>query len=171
MIKKKLTLHLSVLLLSILIFNVHISVSLAQEQDSASGELKIQSINIEKLVLQDQNGKQKTINDPEQVITLPVGEYSIKQVHLKGGYSCGYRTTMNLSDSISIDSNKQIKLKAGDPLKQIIHINRQGKYLVLSYELLGVDNQKYMNSNREKQPEFSIYKADKLIASGNFEFG
>jgi hypothetical protein len=61
--------------------------------------------------------------------------------------------------------------KVGAPLKQTVKTQRQGRILVLNYELLGIGGEIYTDSNRNKPPTFTVYKGDKEIASDKFEFG
>jgi len=162
---------LGFVLIQIAIFQFFTSNVLAQENEVKYGELKIQGRYIEKLVLEDKDHQAKEFEKPGEVIKLPIGEYRLLQVHLSGEYSCGFRTTLTGSNIIKIEEDKQLELKAGGPLKQFIETERVGKYIVLNYKLVGIEGENYIKTNLDKQPEFSVYKGKKLIASGKFQYG
>ena len=64
-------------------------------------------------------------------------------------------------------------LKAGGPLDNNVTANRQGPDLVLNYHLVGAGGETFRLAKRDttKPPKFAIYKGDKKVASGDFEFG
>ena len=146
-------------------FHLFSPVVLSQDAETEYGELKIEGSYIEKLVLEDKDHKSIEFNNPGEIIKLPIGQYHLIQVHLTGGYSCGFRTMLTDSFLIEIEENKQAEIKVGGPLEQFIEAERVGKYLVLNYNLVGIDGQNYIRTNLDKQPEFSIYKGSKLISS------
>ena len=142
----------------------------ANKQDSATGELKLEGKYIERLVLRQRDGQTQRLDHPAETIKLPVGEYRLLETHLIDGYS--YRSSRTPSgDWVTIAADKPAVLKLGAPLTQTVKVKRQGSVLVLNYELLGSDGEKYTSSDRSKPPTFTIYKGDKEIASGKFEFG
>jgi hypothetical protein len=142
----------------------------AQEQKQALGELRIEGKYIEWLVLCGKNGLTKQFSEPNETIKLAIGEYRIQNVSLKGGYTCN---SLNASTNgwITIAENEPVVLKVGAPLKQILTVNRQGKNLIMDYKLLGVGGEAYINGARSSRPGFTIYKGDKEIATGRFEYG
>lgn len=151
------------------VFNI--SICFGQETETSTGELKIEGGYIEKLVLEDKNHQALTFENPDEIIKLPVGQYRLLQVYIIGGYSCGFRTSMSGSNLIKIEENKQAAIRAGAPLKQVIETARRGKFLILNYKLIGIDGQNYIRTNIDKKPEFSVYKGNKLIGSGKFQYG
>ncbi len=145
----------------------------AQETDrpnSALGELKLEGKYIDLLVLRRKDGRTERFNRPEETIKLPAGEYQLLEARLEGGYTC---RIMRVSgrDWVTVDEDKPAVLKVGAPLKQTVKAKRQGRILILNYELLDVGGEIYTSSNRNKPPTFTVYKGDKEIASGKFEFG
>lgn len=140
------------------------------KQGSASGELKLEGKYIERLVLQRKNGRTERFDQPAETIKLPAGQYRLLEAYLESGYSCRSSSTPTV-DWITIAEDKPAVLKVGAPLKQTVKAQRQGRTLVLDYELRGVGDEIYTSSNRNKPPAFTVYKGDKEIASGEFEFG
>ena len=147
-----------------------ISFSQPQEQEPVLGELKLQGKYIERLVLDRKDGRTEQLNRPEETIKLTEGEYRLNEVRLKGGYVCTY-SRFAARDWVTVAPDKTAVLKVGAPLKQTIKVRRKGKILVMSYELLGVGGEHYASRNRTKPPIFAVYKGDKKIHSGKFEFG
>lgn len=141
----------------------------ADKQGSAVGELKLQGKYIERLVLWRKDGRTERFDQPAETIKLPVGEYRLLESYLKGGYTC--RSSRTPYNWITVAEDKPAVFKVGAPLKQTIQVQRKGRILALSYELLGVGGEKYTSRNRSKPPTFAVYKGGKKIDSGKFEFG
>jgi len=139
----------------------------ADKQSSALGEIKIQGKYIERLVLRRRDGHIERFDQPAEAIKLPVGEYLL-EAHLKGGYLCRF---LSRDRRVTVAQDKPVVLKFGAPLKQTVKAQRRGRILALNYELLGVGGEMYVSANRSKPPTFTVYKGDKEIASGKFEFG
>lgn len=142
----------------------------ANKQNSALGELKLQGKYINYLVLRRKDGHSEKFNRPTETIEMPVGEYRLQEVRLKGGYTCR-PLSVSGPDWVTVAEDKPAVFKVGAPLKQTVRVQRQGGILVLNYELLGVDGEKYTGGDRSKPPTFTVYKGDKEIASDKFEFG
>jgi len=145
----------------------------AQETDrpnSALGELKLQGKYIDRLVLRRKDGRTERFNRPAETIKLPAGEYHLQEVRLEGGYTCRLLSVSG-RDWVTVDEDKPAVLKVGAPLEQTVKAKRQGRILVLNYELVGAGGEKYTGGDRSKPPTFTVYKGDKEIASGKFEFG
>lgn len=139
------------------------------EQKPVMGELKLEGQYIERLTLRPRVGLAEVLNDPNQTVRLPVGEYWVDEVRLKGGYR--RQLTPNRSPVV-ISEDAPASLKEGGPLKHTVSVLRRGRVLVLSYRLYGVGGEAYATANSGgKQPTFAIYKGDKQIAAGEFEFG
>ncbi len=136
--------------------------------DSAVGELKLEGQHIEQLVLSRNDSHTETLNNPGQITRLPAGEYLLQEVRLKGGY---IRSRISTSERITVRAGQQEVLKVGAPLVPTIKVQRQGRILRLSYDLLGAGGESYTGGDRSKPPTFAVYKGQKQIASGKFEFG
>ena len=160
----------SVFLIIVIFSSVGVSLSWAQEQDSALGELKLEGKYIDRLVLQRKDGHREEFSRPAETIKLPVGAYQLWESRLQGGYTC-YASRDSKIDLVTVAPEKPAVLKVGAPLKQIVKAQRRGRILALNYELLGVGGEKYIGGNRSKPPTFTVYKGDKEVASGKFEFG
>ena len=137
--------------------------------DSAMGELKLDGQHIERLVVMRlSDGYSTTFKKPGEIIRLPAGEYRLHDVRLKGPYS---RSRSAGNEQITIRVGQQEAVKVGAPLVPTLKVQRQGRVLQLSYELLGAGGEGYSNGDRSKPPTFAVYKGQREIASGKFEFG
>jgi len=155
----------------LLLLHVGINFSEAGDQESALGELKLEGKSVERLILlREGDNEKEEFRRPEQIIKLPTGKYSLQEVHLEGGYIC-YALRDPKRHLISVTFDEPATLKIGAPLKQTVKVNRQGHHLVMNYELLGAGGEKYTNGNSNEPPTFTVYRGDKEIASGKFEFG
>lgn len=160
----------SVFLIIVIFSSAAVSLSWAQERDSAPGELKLEGKYIERLVLLRKDGHREEFNRPEETIRLPMGEYRLREVYLRGGYTCHAWRDSKIN-WVTVAPEKPAVLKVGAPLKQTVKVERRGRILVLDYELLGAGTEKYTSGDRSKPPTFTVYKGDKEIASDKFEFG
>ena len=141
----------------------------SQSDQPTKYELKLEDGNIEKVILKSGDEK-KTIDRTGKSIMLKTGTYQVFHLQLKGGFTYNpYGNTTRLG-SIQIKPGEPVILKAGGPLEQHIKVQRKGQLLTMDYQLIGAAGESYRNDRRHP-PIFKIYKADKEIASGKFQFG
>jgi hypothetical protein len=144
------------------------------EQQPALGELKISGDFVQHVIL-DGGPYLVLIDKPETVVRVPVGSYNQPKVWLKKGGTEAYRNSnpMQQGRRFAIDEKKPALLAAGGPLTNSVTVTRHGQYLNLGYQLIGAGGEGYQltGQDRTKPPEFAIYKGDRKIASGKFEFG
>jgi hypothetical protein len=143
--------------------------ALAQEQKQALGKLRIEGVHIERLVLCRKDGRTEQLNEPNETIKLAAGEYRLQDISLKGGYTCNSLRTSTY-DWITVTENEPAVLKVGAPLKQTVKIARRGYTLVLDYNLAGVGGETY-GSSKSNRPVFTVFRGEKKVATGEFEFG
>lgn len=153
----------------VLVLGTGVCLAQSHSQKSALGELRIEGENIERLLLRRNDGHREVLNNPEETVRLPTGQYILNEIRLKGGYN---HRSMPRKSRVTIRDDKPAVLKVGGPLKQTISVQRQGKILRLTYGLVGIGGETYtVVRNVRKRPGFSIYKGDREIANGKFEFG
>ena len=141
----------------------------SQSEQPIKYELKLESEDIRLLVLQSGNEKQ-TLDEPGKSIMLEPGTYKISQLLLKSGlvhFPSGGSTRLG---PIQVGPGEPAILKAGGPLEQRITVQCKGQLLAMDYRLIGVAGEGYRN-DRRYPPTFAVYKGDKEIASGKFQFG
>jgi hypothetical protein len=149
-----------------------VSAGLAQDQaEKATGELKIEGTHIARLVLRGDDNHTEDWTDLSGSINLPVGTYRVQRLELRDNCMCQPQSLTELGQ-ITVSEDKPAGLKAGGPLRQTIDVRRQGRVLVLSYRLLGIGGETYATSRlSDRRPTFTVYKGDKALASGAFEYG
>jgi hypothetical protein len=143
------------------------------EQSPALGELKITGQFISRLVLT--GGPYLVIlNQPAGVMKIPTGNYSQTQIQLQANGASAFRKS-NQSQSgpgISIGGTPAV-LNAGGPLTNSVtgQPSWAGFEVGLPTGRRGRRNLSVANQDRSQPPEFAIFKDNKKIASGKFEFG
>lgn len=136
----------------------------------AFGTIRLEGEHIERLVLHRKDGPTQRFDHPGTTIRLPAGEYRLEDVRLKNGYT--FRRRSSTYHWVTVTEEKPTTFKIGAPLKQTVKIERQGSILMLNYELKGIGGETYYSVvNRGKRPRFTVFKGDKEIGSGRFEFG
>jgi hypothetical protein len=146
----------------------------AYGEKPAQGELKIEGKYIKQLTLEREDGNKVTFDQPGESIKIAAGKYRLQEVHLEGGYT--YQEWMvprpELKQNwIEVGEDKPAVLKVGAPLKQILTAKREGRALELDYKLSGIGGENYAGPDSSKPPRFDIYKGNRKIASGEFEYG
>lgn len=144
------------------------------EQPVALGELKITGQFIRRLVLP--GGPYLVVLDhPAASVKVPVGTYRQPNIRLaqNGAEAFCLSDFPQSGNRITVDDKTPVALNVGGPLTNSVTATRHGQDLRLDYRLIGAGGAIYQlaNSDRSKPPEFAIYKGDKKIASGKFEFG
>lgn len=135
------------------------------------GTLRLEGKSVECLKLRRAKGGQiEEFRRPGDGIELPMGEYRVQEVHLEGGYVYHASRGPGRHEG-PVEVGKQATLTVGLPLRHTIEVERRGRLLTLDYALLGAGGEQYTGGDRSNPPRFKIYKGDREIASGQFEFG
>ena len=125
---------------------------------------------IESIKLYDEQGKTKSFVKPDASVFLPPGRYSIEEIELQGGYSAG--PSFGFSDQeFVLSPDKPCRLKCGAPLAPTVTVKRAGRLLTMDYQLLDAAGREYQESGRDNPPSFAVYRGDRQIGSGTFEYG
>jgi len=106
----------------LLLLHLGINFSEARDQSSVLGELELEGKSIVRLILRREGDNEREIfRQPEQIIKLPTGKYSVQEVHLDGGYIC-YASRDSRRHLVSVTSDEPAMLKIGGPLKQTVKV-------------------------------------------------
>jgi hypothetical protein len=144
------------------------------EQSVPLGELRITGQFIQRLVLPG-GAYLVVLDQPEGLVQVPTGAYNQPDILLeqKGAEAFPVSGLLQGIGRISVDGKTTAVLDVGGPLTNSVTASRQGQDLTLDYCLVGAGGQAYQLAARDptKPPAFAIYKGDKKIASGDFEFG
>ncbi|MBI2434840.1 MAG: hypothetical protein HYV26_18445 [Candidatus Hydrogenedentes bacterium] len=74
--------------------------------------------------------------------------------------------------SVSVKQGESVELRVGGPLSQKVEVTRSGNTLMLAHAVQGIGKEGYSNEKRyESPPEFTVYRGDTAVASGQFEYG
>lgn len=117
-----------------------------------------------------------TLDNPGTCATLPAGQYRWVDVWLQDKGSPTFRAENYAiyyegSYPIIIAPDKPAVLKIGGPLTSMLEVDHQGTNLQMNYRLAGVGGETYAASGHTLPPKYTIYKGDRLIATGSFEYG
>ncbi|HUC84735.1 MAG TPA: hypothetical protein VL970_06035 [Candidatus Acidoferrales bacterium] len=144
------------------------------EKSVPLGDLKISGQFIRRLVLR--GGAYLVICDsPSETVKAPTGNYYLPDVLLeqKGVQAFCNSAAWRTQRTVKVADHTLANLVAGGPLTNTVSAARHGEDLTMNYQLMGAGGQIYqmMNLDRSKPPEFAIYKGQRKVAAGNFEFG
>jgi len=107
---------------------------------------------------------------PEKTISIPAGNYHIRRLFLDGGQAGLFQA--RTITSLNIKEGEISELKAGAPLNHSVNLSRTGNVFKLNYELLDAGGESYNSLRRpDLPPILTIYKGDKKIGGGRFEYG
>lgn len=145
------------------------------EQTVPLGELQITGKYIERVMLACETYT-VVLDRPTNTVKVPVGNYNTRNILLEqGGIAAYSATTMGqtTSPTIAVNSKAPTMMAIGGPLTNSVVVTHQGGDLRMDYSLIGAGGMTYQLAvqNRSKPPEFAIYKGDKSIATGTFEYG
>ncbi len=147
------------------------------EQAAPLGDLKITGEHIRRALLKEPNHT-AIFDAPTGTVQVPVGTYTAFQVHLqKGDRGASLKSDFlnrGVTKTITVRAGKPATLAAGGPLTNTVALNRRGSLLVLSHSLVGVGGDAYQldgGADYQHPPTFAIYRGDKQLATGKFEFG
>jgi len=142
-----------------------------QAGQAAKGQLRVLGDHVERLVLVGEGtGTEETFSGDalKGGINLAPGTYRVRELVLKGGYR---RAVWEGLSQVKVAAGGVAELKAGAPLTQGLTVEHQGKMLVLRHELRGVGGERYLCPEAGAPPEFVVYKGERKVGGGRFEFG
>ena len=141
----------------------------------ALGELKVTGKFIKRMVLSGSEGV-VILDRPDGSVRIPVGSYGRPRVVLEQGGVMALNDGGQLGSpgrQITVGSSAPATVNAGGPLTNMVLVTLHGRDLRMDYRLVGADGEVYglANPDYSRPPMFAIYRGDKEIASGKFEFG
>lgn len=145
------------------------------EQTVPLGDLIISGKHIRRLVL---NGGPSLVilDQPTERVKVPIGNYSSQPRVLLEQDGKKASIDVNVAPSgkrLSVESAAPATLTAGGPLTNSISVSRHGQVLRMDYRLIGAGGAAYQlaSQDRSKPPKYAVYKGDRAINTGAFEFG
>jgi hypothetical protein len=133
-------------------------------------ELEIVGSHIDRLTLESPNGHIRHMASPGPHLSLPAGKYCVRQVDLKGGYQF-IGSSVAEPGWFTLTPETPQQLKVGAPLKPSVKVTRRGRFLTLDYQLLDAGGRVYRGGQSVNRPRFMVYRGDREIGSGSFEYG
>ncbi|MHC4214073.1 MAG: hypothetical protein ACYSWP_11940 [Planctomycetota bacterium] len=121
-------------------------------------------------------------NDTTQVIldfstgesAVPLGRFNYEHLVLEGDKSQKFKVTnFHGGNEFSVSVDEATMVKAGGPLINSVSVQRSGNVLTLGYKLVDAIGNEYgsLYGSRDNPPGFVVYKGDKQLSSGTFEYG
>jgi hypothetical protein len=142
---------------------------------AGNGTLEIAGKGVEKLVLSGPRpGQEQPLDRPGPSVSLPAGQYSVKQIVLQGSFEGRppeRSGSFPMIYQFTIAPGQSYRLKIGTPLTSTVTVKRRGSVLRLDYEMLDAGGWKYSPRGREDPPRVNIYQGDELVGSGSFKYG
>ena len=166
------------------------------ELPTTLGELRLTGSFIHRLVLT--GGPYLVIlNQPAASVKIPPGRYQPYRLWLKQGeaeayfeYGLPQTGKANVSQpetwaqmpvatppppeqAVTVDEQRAAVLAVGGPLTNCVSATRQGRNLLLRYQLLGAGGGQYWlaGGGDRLPPRFDVTKSGKKVGAGQFEFG
>ena len=139
-------------------------------EQPALGELKVEGSLLNRVILEDNRGWTVFLDSFDRPLKVPAGQFKVSEIWVKKD---GAEALQDTAPPLSISANSPAVLRAGGPLTNSVTVDRRGKYLTLGYKLVGAHGGTYrlINEGQRTAPEFAIYRGDKKVASGQFQFG
>lgn len=144
------------------------------EQSAPLGELKITGQFVQRVILA--GGPFLVVLDqPAASVQVPAGSYNQPDIALEQNGAAAYcvSSPSQTGRRISVSANTPAVLNVGGPLTNSVTVSREGRDLDLDYMLVGAGGESYKMATNglPKPPAFAVYKDDKKIGSGEFEYG
>lgn len=140
------------------------------ETEAKLGELKLSGTSIRRLLLEGDTNV--ILYSPKAVVRIPVGNYTTRAIVLQAGDS-PLSASQDSSERITITETAPAVLDVGGPLQNAVTVSRNDDILLLSYQLVGRGGKSYslVNQDSENPPQFAVYRNEKKIFSGAFQYG
>ena len=139
-------------------------------QQTPLGELRVSGEGVHRLVLESRGDYTAIFDAPSGVLRVPLGTYNRTQVRLQKGDNEAFG---DFDAAVTVSDKTVATLPVGGPLTNSVTVSRAGRWLQLSYKLIGISGRPYelVDRGERKAPEFAIYKGDRRLATGKFQFG
>ena len=137
--------------------------------DATLCQLVIQGSAIQRLELLEKTGRVVEIDQPAGVVSLPAGEYRIREVRLRGGY---YGRASSARDRwFKLTPDQPTELDVGAPLQLRVSTGRRGRSVTMDYKLTDAAGCRYYDGEARALPKFTVFQNGQEIGSGSFEYG
>jgi hypothetical protein len=114
------------------------------------------------------------LDSPVGESAVPLGKFNYEHLVIEGDNSEKFKVTnFQGNNGFSVNSDEPTMLKAGGSLINSVSVQRNGSVLTLGYKLVDASGNEYgaLDGRRDNPPTFVVYKGDKQVGSGTFEYG
>jgi hypothetical protein len=137
-----------------------------------TGSLRLDGMYIERLSLAPQAGGLATVlvTNPGSVTAVPAGEYRGLNVWLRGGDREAWG---RVEEQVRVSEGGETRVVVGGPLTNSVDVTVLGAALRMDYRLIGAGGRRYelVGEDRSQPPRFAIYRGERKVGAGNFEYG
>jgi hypothetical protein len=148
-----------------------------REITAPMGQLILDGTMIQRLVLLGgEEGKGRVVVlEPRgsAPLSVPAGTYDLQRITLAS--DLGLFEAVRRED-LAVEEAQSVSLAVGGPLNNAATVQRRGGSLVLNYALKGRGGEEYevptaSLSNRDHRARAAIFRGERCVASGRFEYG
>jgi hypothetical protein len=143
------------------------------EQPVTPGQLEVRGQHIHRLILRD-GPWMVGLDEPAGPIPVPAGSYAAHMVQLRHGDARAYPQVWPADRGIQrqtvIEPGQPIELVVGGPLTNMVQVKRRTHHVHFDHQLVGAGGQAYRIAE-QNLPRFTVFRGEKVVATGNFEFG
>lgn len=114
------------------------------------------------------------LDSPVGESAFPLGKFYYEHLVIEGENSEKFKVTnFHGNNGFSVNADEATMLKAGGALINSVSVQRNGSLLTLGYKLVDANGNEYgsLDGRRDNPPGFVVYKGDKQVGSGTFEYG
>lgn len=139
--------------------------------DRATCELKIKGERIERLKLESRKGEAQEFHRPGAAVFLPEGEYQVQEVALESGAVYSYWVG-SYGRWFSVSPDRLNEIKVGAPIFSRLEVERSGRIVRLDHGLVDAGGRRFSARGLHgNPPTFTVYRGDREVGSGTFEYG
>ncbi|MCP4643955.1 MAG: hypothetical protein GY851_26165 [bacterium] len=133
--------------------------------------LTIAGTSIAQLVLRGQSWA-VVADSPGETLQVPVDTYSSQRIHTDADEVYG-EALAEVNQSLNVAAGAQVTLNAGGPIGPSVTEMRSGNTLTLTPIVRGIGGEVYAFADdfTPPLPAFGVYRGDKQIFAGKFEYG
>ena len=132
------------------------------------GQLMVRGESVVRLTLQDKNRRSREYSLSTPNLTMPAGQYSVREVQVEGGYRCFDFPTSD-DDWFTITAGETHQIEIGAPLTPKVNTTRWGRLLVMNYALVDAGGREYLGGDTTNRPRFIVYAGEREVGTGRFE--
>jgi hypothetical protein len=143
------------------------------ELQAPLGKVKIESKFVKCLVVNNDT-TQVILDSPAGESVVPLGNFNYEHLVIEGEKSEKFKVTnFHGGNEFSVNSDEPTIIKAGGALINSVSVQRNGSVLTFGYKLVDAIGNEYgsLQGSRDNPPGFVVYKGDKQVGSGTFEYG